>query len=195
MIYDNNISELEEMKQQMSLLKKKLEQQKIVNENMLRSAMKKNLFGLNRKVRMLFVMGIMVACWAPGNFCWLGCSNWFCGATFVMLLFCAFKTFQYQMKLWRVNLAGTNLLDLSQELTLLKQRYKDWNKKAWLMIVPWGIWLSIEINMQLGPRSLWIIGGCLFGGIIGGIAGKRINKNIIKHTDCLLEQIEEYRNL
>lgn len=191
----NNISGLEEMKQQMALLKQKLEQQKIVNEKVLRSAMKKKFFGLNKRVRMIFVLGIFVAFWAPAHFSILGASNWFCGATFAILLFCALKTFLYQRKLWRLNFAQTNLLELSQELTLLRTRYKKWYKTALLMIVPWFVWLSIEIYLQQGPDSLWLIGGCLIGGIIGGLIGTRINNNIIRRTDELLEQIEEYRNL
>ena len=90
MIYDNNTYDLEEMKLQMLLLKKKLEQQKIVNEKMLRSAMKKKLYGLNRKVRVIFIVGILVAIWAPGYFTLVGFTPLFCAATALMLLFSAF---------------------------------------------------------------------------------------------------------
>ena len=195
MTYNNNISEMEEMKQQMALLKKKLEQQKIVNENVLRSAMKKKFFGLNKRGRIIFVLGIFVACWAPGYFSFLGTSNWFCGVTFAMLLFCALKTLQYHWKLWRINFAETNLLKIGEELTLLRSRYKGWHKTAWFMLVPWFLWLSVEIYRQQGPDSLWMLGGCLIGGIIGGIGGTRINNNMVRQTDELLEQIDEYRNL
>ena len=194
MIYDNNTYELEEMKQQMLLLKKKLEQQKIVNEKMLRSAMKKKLYGLNRKVRVIFIVGILVAIWAPGYFTLVGFTPLFCAATAIMLLFSAFKTFQYHRKLWRLNLSESNLIELAKELTLLRTRYKAWYKFAWGMIIPWIVWMGYEATKIFGEELLWYIGGSAIGLIIGGLAGTRINNNIIRRTEELLEQIKDYRN-
>ena len=194
MINDNNTYELEEMKQQMLLLKKKLEQQKIVNEKMLRSAMKKKLYGLNRKVRVIFIVGILVAIWAPGYFTLIGFTPIFCAATALMLLFSAFKTFQYHRKLWKLNLSESNLIELAEELTLLRTRYKNWYRFAWCMIIPWVVWMAYEATKIFGEELVWYIGGSAIGLIIGGIIGTRINNNIISRTDELLEQIEEYRN-
>lgn len=194
MINDNNTYELEEMKQQMLLLKKKLEQQKIVNEKMLRSAMKKKLYGLNRKVRVIFIVGIFVAIWAPGYFTLVGFTPLFSAATALMLLFSALKTFQYHRKLWRLNLSESNLIELAEELTLLRTRYKAWYKFAWGMLIPWIVWMGYEATKIFGEELVWYIGGSAIGLIIGGLIGTRINNNIIRRTDELLEQIEEYRN-
>ena len=194
MIYDNNTYELEEMKQQMQLLKKKLEQQKIVNEKMLRSAMKKKLYGLNRKVRVIFIVGILVAIWAPGYFTLVGFTPLFCAATAIMLLFSAFKTFQYHRKLWRLNLSESNLIELAEELTLLRTRYKNWYKFAWGMLIPWIVWMGYEATKIFGEELVWYIGGAAIGLIIGGLVGTRINNNIIRRTEELLEQIKDYRN-
>ncbi len=195
MIYENSTYELEEMKQQMALLKKKLEQQKIVNENVLRSAMKKKLYGLNKRVRVIFIVGIFVAIWAPGYFTILGFSPLFCAATAVMLLFSAFKTFQYHRKLWRLNFSQSNLIELSEQLTLLRKRYKEWYKIAWCMIIPWFIWIIYEAYRIYGEESVWFLGGSAVGVIIGGLVGTRINNNIIRRADELLEQINEYKKM
>lgn len=195
MIYENSTYELEEMKQQMALLKKKLEQQKIVNENVLRSAMKKKLYGLNKRVRVIFIMGIFVAIWAPGYFTILDFSPLFCAATAVMLLFSAFKTFQYHRKLWRLNFSQSNLIELSEQLTLLRKRYKEWYKIAWCMIIPWFIWIIYEAYSIYGEESVWFLGGSAVGVIIGGLIGTRINNNIIRRADELLEQIDEYKKM
>ncbi len=195
MIYENSTYELEEMKQQMALLKKKLEQQKIVNESVLRSAMKKKLYGLNKRVRVIFIVGIFVAIWAPGYFTILGFSPLFCAATGVMLLFCAFKTFQYHRKLWRLNFSQSNLIELSEQLSLLRKRYKEWYKIAWCMIIPWFIWIIYEAYSIYGEESVWFLGGSAVGVIIGGLVGTRINNNIIRRADELLEQINEYKKM
>jgi hypothetical protein len=194
MIYDNNTYELEEMKQQMLLLKKKLEQQKIVNDKMLRSAMKKKLYGLNKKARIMFIIGIFVAIGAPGYFTLVGFTPLFCAATTLMLLFSAFKTFQYHKKLWRLNLSESNLIELAEELTLLRTRYKRWYRFAWCMIIPWVALMAYEATKIFGEELVWYIGGSAVGLIIGGLTGTRINNNMIRRTDELLEQIEEYRN-
>ena len=195
MIYENSTYELEEMKQQMALLKKKLEQQKIVNESVLRSAMKKKLYGLNKRVRVIFIVGIFVAIWAPGYFTILGFSPLFCAATAVMLLFSAFKTFQYHRKLWRLNFSQSNLIELSEQLTILRKRYKEWYKIAWCMIIPWFIWIIYEAYSIYGEESVWFLGGSAVGVIIGGLVGTRINNNIIRRADELLEQIDEYKKM
>ena len=195
MIYENSTYELEEMKQQMALLKKKLEQQKIVNESVLRSAMKKKLYGLNKRVRVIFIVGIFVAIWAPGYFTILGFSPLFCAATGVMLLFSAFKTFQYHKKLWRLNFSQSNLIELSEQLTLLRKRYKEWYKIAWCMLIPWFIWIIYEAYSIYGEESVWFLGGSAVGVIIGGLVGTRINNNIIRRADELLEQIDEYKKM
>ena len=194
MIYDNNTYELEEMKQQMLLLKKKLEQQKIVNDKMLRSAMKKKLYGLNKKARIMFIIGIFVAIGAPGYFTLVGFTPLFCAATTLMLLFSAFKTFQYHKKLWKLNLSESNLIELAEELTLLRTRYERWYRFAWCMIIPWGALMAYEATKIFGEELVWYIGGSAIGLIIGGLTGTRINNNMIRRTDELLEQIKEYRN-
>ena len=194
MIYNNNIYELEEMKQLMLLLKKKLEQQKIVNDKMLRSAMKKKLYGLNKKARIMFIIGIFVAIGAPGYFTLVGFTPLFCAATTLMLLFSAFKTFQYHKKLWRLNLSESTLIELAEELTLLRTRYERWYRFAWCMIIPWGALMAYEATKIFGEELVWYIGGSAIGLIIGGLTGTRINNNMIRRTDELLEQIEEYRD-
>ena len=194
MIYDNNTYGLEEMKEQMLLLKKKLEQQKIVNGKMLQTAMKKKLYGLNKKARIMFIIGIFVAIGAPGYFTLVGFTPLFCAATTLMLLFSAFKTFQYHRKLWKLKLSESNLLELAQELALLRTRYKNWYKFAWGMIIPWLVWMGYEATKIFGEELLWYIGGSAIGLIIGGLIGTRLNNNIIRRTDELLEQIKDYRN-
>lgn len=194
MLYDNNTYELEEMKQQMQLLKKKLEQQKIINDKMIHSAMKKKLYGLNKKVRIIFIVGIFVAIWSPVYFTLIGFTPLFCAATTLMLLFSAFKTFQYHKKLWKLNISESNLLELAEELALLRTRYKNWYKFVWSMIIPWIVWMGYEATKIFGEELLWYIGGSAIGLIIGGLAGTRINNNIIRRTEELLEQIKDYRN-
>lgn len=194
MEYNNNISELEEMKQQLELLKKRLNDQHIINEKLLMEAMKKKLSGIGRSGRILFVMGIFISLYTPLIFLRLGFTYWFCGATFIMLIFCALKTHQYHRELWRVNVSEDNLVEIGEKVARLRKRYKDWHKIAYCIVIPWFIWIVVETYIMYGMGSIPFIAGALIGGIIGGFAGTRMNNNMIKRSEELLKQIQEYRN-
>lgn len=193
MEYNDNISELEEMKQQMELLKKRLNAQHIINEKLLMEAMKKKLFTIGRSGRQIFIMGIFVSLYTPFIFLRMDFSYWFCGATFIMLIFCALKTYQYHRELWRVNISEDNLVEIGEKVARFRKRYKEWHKIAYFMIIPWFIWIIIETYCMYGTGSVPFIAGAVIGGIIGGLAGTRINNNIIRRSDELLKQIQEYR--
>ena len=55
----NENYELENMRQQMALLKQKLEQQEIVNDSLIRQSVKKNASYVNRNYRLLFILDII----------------------------------------------------------------------------------------------------------------------------------------
>ena len=55
----NENYDLENMRQQMELLKQKLEQQEIVNDALIRQSVKKNASYVNRNYRLLFILDII----------------------------------------------------------------------------------------------------------------------------------------
>ena len=63
------------------------------------------------------------------------------------------------------------------------------------MIIPWFIWIIYEAYSIYGEESVWFLGGSAVGVIIGGLVGTRINNNIIRRADELLEQIDEYKKM
>ena len=195
MILENDMYEIAQMKEQLGLLKKKLATQHIVNEKMMQQAMKTKLFKLNKMGKALFVSGMLVALSMPNYFYFLGCSVWFCAATFAMLVFCAMKTRQYHKGLWITDITGSNLIEVGNKVSTLKQQYKDWQKIAIPMVSIWFIWLCIEAYQIYGEDALWICGCCAIGGIIGGLIGTRINKKVIRTADSLLEQIKDYKEI
>ncbi len=192
MTQKNNIQELEQMKQQLEMLKKRLETQNIINEKIIRNAMKSKLSNINRMGRFSFIMGILAAIWTPVFFAHLGCSIWFCGATLVMLLFCALKTLQYHRELWRLDVNISYILETGKEVAKLRNRYKEWKRIAFPMVAVWFIWICIEIYLIYGDEAVGFCCAGIFGGIIGGIFGSRMNNKVIHTADELLEQIKDY---
>ena len=53
-------NEFEEMRQQMNILKEKLQQQDIVNEKVMRRTMKRNVSGINRRYTFVSILCILM---------------------------------------------------------------------------------------------------------------------------------------
>lgn len=189
--------EINEMKEQFNLLKKKLDSQTVINQKMIRQAMKSKLGGINRTGRAMFILGVFVAIWAPGFFLHLGTSYTFCGATFIMLLFCAFKTWKYHRKLWSMKITDSDMVEIARNVSILHQEYQNWIKIALPMVLVWVIWLGVEAYMILNEDGIYLyfMGGALVGGLIGGFIGTRINNKVKREAEELLEQIKEYSEL
>lgn len=193
MMYENDMPALEEMRQQLDLLKKKLDNQEIVNKKMLQQAMRKELDHLNRMGSTLTLVGILVAITVPMFFYYgLGASVWFCGATFLMLVFCAYKTCQYHTELRRIDLATVPLVQVGKQVATFRNQYKNWERIAIPMILVWLLWCAYEVYKVMGELAMYMWMGMAVGALIGGLVGTRINKKVIRSADSLLEQIREY---
>lgn len=193
MMYENDMPALEEMRQQLDLLKKKLDNQEIVNKKMLKNAMRKELDHLNRMGSTLTLVGILVAITVPMFFYYgLGASVWFCGATCLMLVFCAYKTCQYHTELRRIDLATVPLVQVGKQVATFRNQYKNWKRIAIPMILVWLLWCAYEVYKVMGELAMYMWMGMAVGALIGGLVGTRINKKVIRSADSLLEQIREY---
>ena len=73
-----------------------------------------------------------------------------------------------------------------------RNRYRDWKRIAYPMIAVWLIWTCIEIYLIYGHDAIWFCSGGIFGGLIGGIFGTRMNNKVIHTADELLGQIKDY---
>ena len=57
--------ELDELRQQHAILKDKLSKQAIINDGMLKKAMKRNLRSLNKEMRRMMALGIFATIYCP----------------------------------------------------------------------------------------------------------------------------------
>ena len=82
-------NEFEEMRQQMNILKEKLQQQDIVNEKVMRRTMKRNVSGINRRYTFVSILCILMIPYSYWAFVSLtGMSIYFWAATSVFMLLC-----------------------------------------------------------------------------------------------------------
>lgn len=190
---NNNLSELDEMRNQISLLKNKLAGQEIINDRLLMESMTARLNSIKRTA-LTSAAGCIAGIALGGTiFIRNGFSPVFIVSTMVMLIVCGVLVVYFHRKTSKKGFLDGNLLDVTRELMLLKKRYKIW-ETIWSFVgILWLIWLSFESFRHLGETAVPFVAGALIGGLTGGIIGIRINHDTAKKADELLKDIESLR--
>jgi hypothetical protein len=185
--------ELEEMKIQIDNLKKKLEDQTIVNEKHIRNSFKTKISDMNRTVTITVIGGVFALIYSTWFFHIKGLSLAFTIATGLMLAVCVLLTLIQKIQLSRIDISAGNLVETARDISKIRTHYKDWYKTAIPMIIIWFGWMTYEIltRFEMTPMTIGFLSGAATGGILGGIIGGRINKKIINRTEELLGYIEE----
>jgi hypothetical protein len=185
--------ELEEMKIQIDNLKKKLEDQTIVNEKHIRNSFRIKISDINRTVTMTVIVGILALVYCTWFFHFKGLSLAFTIATGLMLAVCVLLTLIQKIQLSRIDISAGNLVETARDISKIRTHYKDWYKTAIPMIIIWFGWMTYEIltRFEMTPMTIGFLSGAATGGILGGVIGGRINKKIINRTEELLGYIEE----
>ena len=185
--------ELEEMKIQIDNLKKKLEDQTIVNEKHIRNSFRTKISDINRTVTMTVIAGILALVYCTWFFHFKGLSLAFTISTGLMLAVCVLLTLIQKIQLSRIDISAGNLVETARDISKIRTHYKDWYKTAIPMIVIWFSWMTYEIvtRFEMTPMTIGFLSGAATGIILGGFIGGRINKKIINRTEELLGYIEE----
>lgn len=182
--FDNN--QFEDMRQQMNILKKKLEQQEIVNDRVIRQSMKKTVSSINRRyfiIMALCLFMIPYGYWAFVQISGLSLAFWI--GTCILMLICAGATFYNGKDLRDPVFLRNNLIEVRKKVARAKKFDSDWLFFGIPMIILWFGWFVWEIDQ----KGL-LIGGAV-GGIIGLIIGLRIHYNTQRNYQEIIDQIEE----
>lgn len=186
--------EFEQMRAQIGALKEKLEKQTIINEEHIRRSMKSKMSDINRTITATIGIGIFALLYTTWFFYWQGCSIGFIILTAIMLAVCLGLTIVQKVHLNKMDFSKGNLVETAGYLSKLKTHYQNWYKIAIPMLVIWFGLMMYEMTKVLDLTSSMAIGfycGAAVGGIIGGVAGFRINKKVVRKATEILEQIEE----
>lgn len=187
-------NELEQMREQIGILREKLNKQNIVNEQHIRRSMRSTMSSINKTVTITIFMGFFALFYCTWFFWSQDCSLAFTISTAIMLAVCLVLTILQKISLGRMDFSEGNLIDTARDLNKIKGHYQNWHKIAIPILVIWFGWCMYEMTNILGLESPMAIGFCCgaaTGGLIGGFIGFRINQKIIRKTGEILEQIEE----
>jgi hypothetical protein len=195
---DNDImyNELESMKAQMELLKKKLERQEIVKEQHLRKAIKGKLNQINRIAVRMMVAGVFALVYNVLMLNHFGYSLYLQAGTFAMIAFSVIATYVQHRKLLEARELSADLLKETFELVKLKRRYAQWLWLAMPMVALWVSFLVYETFYVIPVKELAVslATGIAVGAVIGFIAGLRIHFRTLKKINEMLARIDEIRS-
>lgn len=191
---NNHLQELEDMRNQIAVLKNKLDKQTIINDAHIRNSMKAKRSEMTKIVGMSIFVGMLTLPYCVWIFSRMGLSILFVTATAIMLAVCIALTIKQQLTLKGLDFSQGKLLEVAEKLSKVKVHYHGWIKIALPIIIIWLSWLMYEVITRCGTDEPMTIGFCVgaaVGGVIGGIVGYRLNRKIVRQSTEILEQIEE----
>ena len=185
-----NTIELNEMKEQISLLRRKLEKETIVNEKLIRASMRDKLKAVKRRSYILCAV-VIGACplWASPIFDFH--SIWFMGVTIAFLFIAVAYEIYCNQLLSTQNYVSGNLIDEARKLNRYKQLSRQWHWFSIPFLFIWLSWFVYEATSVGDFHANNILIGGLIGGTIGGVIGWRIYRKGQNAVSEVIEQIEE----
>ena len=189
----NNDFELENMRQQMTTLKKKLDQQEIVNDHFLRRSMKKEVNNINHRYNIIMALSVLMVPY--GYWCFvvlihLSISFWI--VTSIFMLICGAATFYNSRKISDPNLMNHNLVEARKKVASAKKFEANWLLFGIPAVILWFSWFVYEIYQIQGGdfNNGFFWGGCI-GGIIGAFFGIKMHFKTQRQYQDIIDQIED----
>ncbi len=188
-----HLHELEEMREQLDLLNKKLDKQQIFAEKSMIKYVKADLKKLNGSGVFYIVMGIFALIYCPVTFYFWNFSFEFVVGTALMLFVCLAYTLYLHNGLYSIDVAKGNLMELSQKVLRLRKGYANWLYVGFTMIIVWCYFLYREaLVIYENPEGFML--AAIIGGLLGGIIGLSRHFKVVRDADNLLEHIKEIQN-
>ena len=182
--------ELNEMKEQIALLRRKLEKETIVNEKLIRASMRDKLKAVKRKSYILCAVVIAaIPLWASPIFDYH--SSWFIGTSIAYMLIGVIHEIYCNQLLSTQNYITGSLVDEVRKLSRYRQLTRQWHRFGISFLCVWVPWFVYEATSVGKFHINNILIGGLIGGIIGGAIGWTIYRKGQKSIDEVIEQIEE----
>lgn len=189
---NNENFELEDMREQMSTLKKKLNQQEIVNEHLVRRSMKKEVNTITRRYNIVMVLSVLMVPYFYWVFVKLsGFSMAFWIGSSIFMLICGGATFYNTHKISNPDMMSHSLVEARKKVASAKKFDVDWLKFGIPAVILWFGWFTYEVYLQdndLANGLFW--GGCV-GGVIGAIVGFKIHFKTQRQYQDIIDQIED----
>lgn len=198
---NNTMMELEQMREQMQVLRNKLDTQEIVNEKLVKNSVKSKMSWIKKLVYFEFLLVPFTALMAYVLKEMFNLS-WFTYAFIVVL--CAIDAVcDYRINVASLDLEKVekhNLSDTLQKLVAMKKMRAKSFFIMMLLSIPLFMWASIEMWQNISTSTNTFNTNILYGGLVGGIIGFfvgiyisiRIYRKMQATNDEIIAQLEEF---
>jgi len=190
---NNENFDLENMRLQMDTLKKKLNQQEIVNDRMIRHSMEKTAGNISRRYYFIMAVCLLMIPYSYWAFVMLnGFSIPFWIFTCIVMLVCFGGTFYNSRKLSDSNMMTNNLVDVRRRMARAKKFDANWLLIGIPLAIAFLGWFMYE-SYLLHPDAFFnglFWAGCI-GGVIGAIWGFSLHFRTQHQYQEIIDQIED----
>lgn len=191
---ENNREGFEDIQRQIDLLKKKLDNEKIINERLMRKAMSSRVNSVERYLWKVLSLGVVAMALMALDFIVLfPLSLPFVIATELMLLCCIVFICINKRLVSSDKIMSGNLIEASSSLARFKKREIRYICVSIPLTVLWITWLVFEIRVYApDEESMYsMLTGITIGGIIGFCIGINMFRKMLRNVNDVLSQIEE----
>lgn len=199
---NNNMTELEQMREQMNAFKSRLDKQQIVNEQLVRNSMGHKMSWIKNfvwvEIALLPVLLILAALFHASE----GLSWWL--YSFLAIGLVADVVGDYIInRMPRSELLGGDLVATSQRLIEMKKQRTKWFVAGVIFVSIWCVWFIIEVVMKLNEfchepdHNLVVgimVGGIVVGALIGFFIAWLIFRKMQRTNNQIIEQINQITN-
>ena len=183
--------ELDEMRQQMAILKDKLENQTIVNDRFIRRSIKNGVSTINKRYLVIGIVALAMIPYGYWAFVMLnGMSIAFWLASCVMMLLVVGFMIYNSQDLRDHNLMNNNLVDVKRKVAVAKKRDANW---LWIGIpiaLAWGAWAVYEMSQKF-PDNEFLVPCLIVCILVGALFGLKVHFKTQSHYREIIEQIED----
>ena len=190
--FENNKAEFENMREQMDTLKRKLEQQEIVNDRIIRHSMKSAASNIMRRYYIIMAVALLMIPYSYlVFFLTQGLSLAFWIGTSVLMLICAGATYYNSLNVSRSNMMSKNLIEVGRRMARAKKFDANWLFFGIPAAIAWLFWLTWELYQQDAEAARYMLYGVIFGAVLGIICGFKIHFKTQHQYQDIIDQIEE----
>ena len=194
--FENNMNEtqFEDMRQQLDTLKKKLGEQEIVNDHIIRHSMRNTANDIKRRYYAIMALTLLMIPYTYMVFILnQGLSMAFWIATSILMLLCAGATYYNSLNVSNSNMMSNNLVEVGQNMARAKKFDANWLFFGIPAAIAWLGWLTWELYQLDSEAARYMIYGTICGAVLGVILGFKMHSNTQHQYQEIIDQIEDLK--
>lgn len=192
----NNNDELVQMREQIAVLRSKLQTQQIVSEKLILSAVKDGVKKINRMGVIYLICAIVAVLYSSWSFAMMGFSVRFIIGTIIFLLLCAVGTMYIHNGLRNADISRGNMVDVGRRVARLRRQYGMWHYVTVPLLFVWLYFSYLEICAIFPDPALrhTFIVAAAVGGVVGAFFGLKMHFKVVRMADDILDHINDLQD-